>query len=161
MTAIFSECRKYRYRLDRVIKETGSTMAFFGINPSTANEQENDRTINKMIGFAARNGAARLIVANVFSLVSTDINGLRMDVPLRGDEHDEYIQHIINDADILVPCWGCRHKLASRFRSSLDEYMTLLLKSQKPVYCLGRTKTTGDPLHPLMLGYNTKMIEWS
>lgn len=162
MTAIFSDCGNYRYRLERVIDTAGEgkVFAFFGINPSTADATTDDATISKMTGFATRAGAGRIIVGNVFSLISTDINGLRKGLPLRGNEHDKHFQQIINDADILIPCWGSRNKLAQEFRSSLDECMEILMSSQKPVRCFGKTKGTGDPCHPLMLAYSTKIIEW-
>ncbi|MFC6122590.1 DUF1643 domain-containing protein [Citrobacter bitternis] len=162
MTAIFSDCGNYRYRLERVIDATGEgkVFAFLGINPSTADAKTDDATISKMTGLATRTGAGRIIVGNVFSLISTDINGLRKGLPLRGNEHDKHFQQIIKDADILIPCWGSRNKLAPEFRISLDECMEILLGSKKPFLCFGKTKGTGDPCHPGRLPYSTKIIEW-
>ena len=160
MSAIFSECGMYRYRLDRQIGDALKTVAFIGINPSIANEVDNDKTVNRMLSFAMGNGAGKVIVANVFSLISTDINGLRTDIPLRGNEHDFHFQQIISEADILVPCWGDRTKLKSGNRHLLDDCMNLLLSSGKPVFCLGKTKVTNDPCHPLMLSAKTELIKW-
>jgi hypothetical protein len=43
-SAVFSACRRYRYRLFRRVALKGSCFAFFGINPSTAGHEEEDRT---------------------------------------------------------------------------------------------------------------------
>jgi hypothetical protein len=161
MLAIFSECGMYRYRLERKIGGALKTVAFIGINPSTANEQENDRTVTRMLGFAQSIGAGKVIVANVFSLVSTDINGLKRDIPLRGDEHDFHFRRIISDADILIPCWGSRDKLKARNGKFLDDCMNLLLSTGKPVLCFGKTKSGKDPLHPQRLPSGTKLKEWA
>ena len=160
MLAIFSECGMYRYRLDRKIGGALKTVAFIGVNPSIANEVDNDRTVNRMLGFAKGIGAGKVIVANVFSLISTDINGLKTGVILRGEKHDFHFQEVLNEADILIPCWGDRSKLRVGNRHFLDECMNLLLSSGKPVLCLGKTKVTNDPCHPLMLPSDTKFIEW-
>ncbi|POZ15035.1 hypothetical protein C3Z09_15215 [Lelliottia aquatilis] len=161
MSAIFSECGMYRYRLDRQIGDALKTVAFIGINPSIANEVDNDKTVNRMLSFAKGNGAGKVIVANVFSLISTDINGLRADIPLRGDEHDFHFRKIIGEADILVPCWGSREKLRASSGKLLDDCMNLLLSTGKPVLCLGKTKSGKDPLHPQRLPSGTKLKEWA
>lgn len=161
MSAIFSECGMYRYRLDRQIGDALKTVAFIGINPSIANEVDNDKTVNRMLSFAMGNGAGKVIVANVFSLISTDINGLRTDIPLKGNEHDFHFQQIISEADILVPCWGSRAKLRAGNRHFLDNCMSLLLSSGKPVLCLGKTKSGKDPLHPQRLPSGTQLREWT
>lgn len=159
MDAIFSPCGKYRYRLDREIHGGHKTVVFIGVNPSIANEEKNDNTVKRMLGFAERERFGKVIVANVFSLISTDINGLRADIPLRGEEHDFHFRKIISEADILVPCWGDRTKLKSANRHFLDDCMNLLLSSRKPVFCLGKTKVTNDPCHPLMLSAKTELIK--
>ena len=161
MSAIFSECGMYRYRLDRQIGVALKTVAFIGINPSIANDVDNDRTVNRMLEFAEEIGAGKVIVANVFSLVSTDINGLRKDILLRGSEHDFHFQRIISEADILVPCWGSRGKLRASNRPFLDECMNLLRSTGKPVLCFGKTKSGEDPLHPQRLPSGTQLREWT
>ena len=145
MSANFSECGMYRYRLDRQIGASLKTVAFIGINPSIANDVDNDRTVNRMLEFAKENGAGKVIVANVFSLVSTDINGLRTDIPLRGSEHDFHFQQIISEADILVPCWGSRGKLRASNRPFLDELTSVYWEASS---LLWENKIGGGPITP-------------
>ena len=50
--AVLSEDRKYRYLLSRNWDDTKPTVLFIGLNPSTADEKEDDPTINKCISYA-------------------------------------------------------------------------------------------------------------
>ena len=50
-SATFSECRKYRYSLWRVWDESLPFVLFIGLNPSTADEIEDDPTIRRCINF--------------------------------------------------------------------------------------------------------------
>lgn len=51
--ACFTAGRKHRFWLSRVWDKTKPEVAFIGLNPSTANEDENDNTITKVIKIAA------------------------------------------------------------------------------------------------------------
>ncbi|MFH7094285.1 hypothetical protein ACHWI2_17055, partial [Klebsiella pneumoniae] len=66
---------------------------------------------------------------------------------------------IIRDADVLVPCWGSRTKLPKSLHVHLDRLLEQLVASGKPVLAFGVTGS-GDPKHPLMLGYSTKLVPW-
>lgn len=56
MSAIISPCGKYRYRLEREGPGEGAT-AIIMVNPSTADAENDDRTISKLRGFGlAREG---------------------------------------------------------------------------------------------------------
>ena len=50
--AIFSECRKYRYALCRIWDDSKPYAMFIGLNPSTADETEDDPTIRRCINYA-------------------------------------------------------------------------------------------------------------
>lgn len=158
MDAVISECGKYRYRLSREVQAEGKTFAFFGINPSTADASIDDPTVKKWKGFSLRNGAARFLVGNVFSYRSTDVRALAT-VAAEGDEHWPHIFKIIEDADVLIPCWGSREKVPPRLRPYIDDLLNEIVSSGKPVFHFGKT-ASGDPKHPLMLGYSTPLLPW-
>ena len=146
-----SNCGKYRYRLDREVSATSSlTYAYFGVNPSTADATNNDQTIKRLISFCALHGGGKLIVANVFAYRATNVKELSFIEDPKGPENPKFIDEIIKEADILIPCWGNRDKLRAGLRPSLDEMSEFLVASGKPIRCLGKTKA-GDPAHPLML----------
>ena len=159
MSAILSPCMQYRYRLDRVIGMTGPVYAFFGVNPSTADASLDDATVRKWIGFCKRWGASRFIVGNVFAYRSTDVRELATVDDPHGPDIGDHITDIITEADILVPCWGNTTKVPPTLKSFFDVLMDALVSSGKPVMHFGRTNS-GDPKHPLMLGYSTPLIPW-
>ena len=84
-SAIISHCGKYRYRLDRMVSDSGPVYAFFGVNPSTADASVDDATVRKWRGFVQRWGGSRFIVGNVFAYRATDVNELATAVDPFGD----------------------------------------------------------------------------
>lgn len=171
-SAIISPCGLYRYRLSRDIEPAvlgalgrcgalqGKTVAFFGVNPSTADATLNDATVRKWMGFCARWGAPRFIAGNVFAFRATDVQALAtVDDPFGPDIGDR-ITDIITEADVLVPCWGNTDKVPPALRFAFDVLMDALVSSGKPVMTFGLT-AGGDPKHPLMLGYSTPLVPWA
>lgn len=154
MSAVLSLCRSYRYRLERDVAMEGPVFAFFGVNPSTAHETLDDATVRKWRGFVQRWGGSRFIVGNVFAYRSTDVKALRTVQQPVGPENFAHLERIVADADVLVPCWGDRTKVPRTLHHHIDKTLAFLLAQGKPVRTFGLTKG-GDPLHPLMLGYDT------
>lgn len=70
--AYLSECRQYRYWLTRIWNHALPMLAVIGVNPSTADEVENDPTIRKCMGFAERLGFGGLLMINVAAYRATD-----------------------------------------------------------------------------------------
>ena len=161
MSAIFSPCERYRYRLEREVQPEGITYAYFGINPSTADAVLNDATVRKWIGFTLRNGGRRFIVGNVFGIRSKDVKRLAAHTvaSAQGPDWAKHFDKIIEDADVLVPCWGASGKIPRHLRDELDNVLARLVASGKPVKHFGVT-ACGQPLHPQMLAYATPLIPW-
>jgi len=159
MSAVISDCGLYRYRLERQVAQTGPVYAFFGINPSTADANLDDATVRKWRGFVSRWGGSRFIVGNVFAYRATDVKALaKVELPV-GPGNLAHLDAIAAEADILVPCWGNSGKLPKELRPDLKDLLDSLYRFGKPVKAFGATKS-GDPLHPLMLGYDTPLIDW-
>jgi hypothetical protein len=161
MSAIISPCGQYRYRLERTVAQAGPVYAFFGINPSTADASVDDATVRKWIGFTKAWGGSRFIVGNVSPYRSTDVQALASHphtIEVIRDNAN-HIMTIAGQADVLVPCWGNRTKLPSHLRHLPDCLLQAFWASGKPVKHLGLTKS-GDPKHPLMLGYATPLQDW-
>ncbi|MFM0058579.1 DUF1643 domain-containing protein [Paraburkholderia phytofirmans] len=158
-SAIISACGRYRYRLDRAVQDCGIVIAYYGVNGSTAGETDNDQTVMKWIGFTQRNGGRKFIVGNAFGFRSKNVRLLAtVDDPV-GPDNAMHLQTIISEADLHVPCWGDRGKVPQRLRYRFDELETRLRQSGKPIKVFGLTKG-GDPMHPLMLSYSTKLTDW-
>ncbi len=159
MSAVLSPCGTYRYRLDREVQANGLVFAFFGINPSTADAKAEDATTKRWRGFCLRNGARRYIAANPFAFRATDVKHLAHAIDPVGPDNLAHIVAIIQEADVLIPCWGNRAKIDARLRYHLHRIKKTILESGKPVKIFGLTKTL-DPMHPLMLSYETQLIDW-
>ncbi|HFT8008603.1 TPA: DUF1643 domain-containing protein [Burkholderia cenocepacia] len=160
MSAIISSCCGYRYRLEREIAPTGIVVAFFGVNPSYAAATVRDHTDLKWTGFAHRWGARKYIAGNPFAFRSPRVRDLATVVDPIGPENDAYLARIIAEADLLVPCWGDRGKLPKHLWPRLGVVTAMLCTSGKPVKVFGLT-AGGDPRHPLMLSYDTPLIDWA
>ncbi|MCP9825860.1 DUF1643 domain-containing protein [Synechococcus sp. EJ6-Ellesmere] len=159
MSAILSPCGNYRYRLERTVGMEGPVYAFLGINPSTADATQDDATVRKWIGFTKQWGGSRFIVGNVFAYRATDVRDLAMVDDPYGPEIGDHITSIIEDADILVPCWGNTTKVSPKLQDAFDILMDALMSSGKPVMHFGLT-IAGNPRHPLRLGYATPLLAW-
>jgi len=159
MSAIFSDCGLYRWRLEREIQPSGIVVALIGVNPSTADATVNDQTIVKDIGFAMRNGWRKIVKGNVFAFRATDVTKLRTVRDHRHAENAQHLRQIAADVDMIVPCWGSRMKLPSELRPRLDSTLELLRATGKPIMAFGFTASK-DPLHPMTLAYATAIRPW-
>jgi hypothetical protein len=161
MSAILSACGTYRYRLERPIDfMSDCVIAYFGVNPSTADAAIDDPTVRRWIGFTKLFGGSRFIVGYVFAYRSTDVNALARAADPVGPDNDAHLSAIIAEADVLVPCWGPRTKVPAPLRPRFDAVEAMLRVGKKPVMAFGFSKD-GDPLHPLMLAYSTPLVKWS
>lgn len=160
MSAVISDCGRYRYRLDRKVADVGPVYAFFGINPSTADASLDDATVRKWRGFVSRWGGSRFIVGNVFAFRSTDVTALASAEAPDGPLNGRYLRDICVEADILVPCWGDAGKVPLHLRANLRRCLQEVQAVGKPVRVFGFTKS-GDPKHPLMLGYGTPLTGYA
>jgi hypothetical protein len=102
------------------------------------------------MGFAAREGAGVLEVANLSDWIETDSANLGIPSArgLMTDENSRhYVTHVLG-CDLVIVAWGA-HKWA-RGR---------LAKCGPGLMCLGKTKS-GAPIHPLYRPANTPLETW-
>ena len=159
MGAVISDCGMYRYVLDRTVAVDGLTFLFIGVNPSTADATTDDATVRKWVGFVKRWGGRRFMVGNAFAYRATDVRELASVNDPIGLHNDWYIMQMAVKVDVIVPCWGNITKVPPRLRGRFEFLTGMLTGADKPLYCFGRT-LCGDPLHPLMLGYDTPLVDF-
>lgn len=159
MSAIFSDCGAYRYSLQRGVQLSGPVYAYIGVNPSTADATIDDATVRKWIGFTKVQGGSGFVVGNLFAFRSTDVKALAAAADPVGPSNEAWLDAAIRNADILVPCWGSRDKLPKSLHPQIMVVARHLIHSGKPTKVWGLTKS-GDPLHPLMLSYQTPLTDW-
>ncbi len=155
MSAIFSEDRRHRYTLARMVRDTEpervNTVLFVCLNPSTADEVRDDPTVRRCIGYAKRWGFSRLVVCNIFALRSTDPGALYGHPDPIGTDNDRHLLGEAIRADRVVAAWGIHGGYQLRGATVLE----LLLELKLDVHMLGQTKD-GHPRHPLYLRADTK-----
>lgn len=145
---IFSPDRKYRYTLWREWNIYNSTYAMFiGLNPSTADEIEDDPTIRRCIGFAKAWGYGALCMTNAFAFRATDPAVMKSDPLPIGPDNNKWLRRLSKDAGIIIAAWGVHGSFLDRDKA--------ILKLLPELDCLGVTKD-GHPKHPLYLPKTAK-----
>lgn len=148
MSAVISDCGRYRYMLEREWMTGSGTCLFVMLNPSTADAEQDDPTIRRCVGFAQSWGYQRLTVANVFALRSPHPKVLlEADDPV-GDDNDHWTEKLYREADLAVAAWGAFWFARDRAADLAASY---------DLHCLAVTKE-GCPQHPLYIKADTKPI---
>lgn len=148
--ALFSEDREYRYLLWRVWDERKPYAMFIGLNSSTANENMEDPTIRRCLGFAGKWGYGGLYMGNLYGLVTTNPVFLKVSSDPIGD-NDKHLIPAALKAGIVVVAWGSFKEVEGRDKEVLDQL--------PDTYCMGLTKN-GYPRHPLYLRADTKPVPY-
>ncbi len=137
--AEFSPDRKYRYCLWRIWDESKPLVMVIGLNPSTAKEDENDRTISKLLKVISNNGYGGFYMMNLFAIIDRNPAILKTDADPLGD-NDGWIEKIAPKCSKIVFAWGDFKEAKER---SID-----VIKMFPVAYCLFQNKS-GSPKHPL------------
>lgn len=150
--AVLSPCRNYRYALSRVWDASLPYVLFIGLNPSTADETEDDPTIRRCIGFAKSWGYGGLVMANLFAWRATEpAEMMRQDDPL-GEKNDAWLVELASNAGVVVAAWGNDGSFLQRsahIRALVTDLHYLKLNS------------TGEPAHPLYLKQTLTPVLWT
>ena len=141
---VFSPDRVYRYELWRVWGDGDKYVQFIGLNPSTADETQDDPTVRRCIQFAKDWGFDAMCMTNLFALRSTDPKVLRHLTRGYNCENELAWINAARKAELVVACWG-NHGSQSWISEGLRYYPSI-----KGMKCFGLTKT-GQPKHPLYL----------
>lgn len=141
-SAYISHCGRYRYLLTRTWDPGLPSVLFVGLNPSTADGEQDDATVRRCIGFAKEWGYGALRIANLFAYRATDPRTMMQMIDPIGPNNDVWLKTISDQAKLTVVCWGARG-------SYMDRAQRVLTFLHKPHH-LGLTKD-GHPRHPLYL----------
>jgi len=140
--AILSKDRKYRYVLSRIWDETKPTVMIIGLNPSTADETENDPTIIRCIDFAKSWGYGGVYMLNLFGFRATKPTDMfKAEEPI-GQDNDKYIEEYSKICDKVICAWGNDGSYKNRTKE-------ILSKIENTYYL--KLNQTGEPAHPLYL----------
>lgn len=141
--AVFSEDRKYRYRLWRVWDEELPRVLFVMLNPSIADEQREDPTLRRCLGFARSWGFGGLYVGNLFAYVSSRPDDLFGAGDPLGRDNNDHLSAMISECSQLICAWG--NAPVIKRLGGIPDWKVL---RQAGLYCIRRSKN-GFPCHPL------------
>jgi hypothetical protein len=124
---------------------------FLMLNPSTADETDNDPTVQRCQTRAAEMGYGGLRVGNIFAWRSTDRSVLAgLDDPVGPDNDDALIEAAKLSA-IVICAWGIDGSIKERGKSVLK----MLYDAGIQPYALIQNDD-GSPGHPLYVAYDRK-----
>jgi len=148
--AVFSPCKRYRYRLWRTWDGSKPPLVMVMLNPSIADDAQNDPTVERCQRRAIAMGYGGLQVTNIFSLVSTDPAALYTTEDPVGPDNNAAILDAIKDAGMVLCAWGNHGAHVGRAREVVD----MLRSAGATPHSLGQN-TDGSPKHPLYVAYAT------
>ncbi len=150
--AMFSTCNKYRYSLHRIWDQTKPLVMFIGLNPSTANQVDNDPTIRRVMRFAADWGYGGVYMMNLFPLVSTDPSALN-------SFYDSSVHHYhkhVNDGSLIMIGKKCATVIFAwgsfKIAKERAEEMCKMFPNAEALF----VNKDGSPKHPLYVAASTK-----
>lgn len=169
-SATLSEDGLYRYSLRRTWDHDLPPVLFIGLNPSTADAENDDPTIRRCIRFARDWGYGGLLMGNLFAYRATnpkDLPNLHSDTRLspvgeykakgqwaydRESVNDKWLKHMGAEAGIIIAAWGATPMPLGWGNRAYQVHAEL-----GHVHALGFTKD-GHPRHPLYVKADTRPV---
>lgn len=160
--AQFSPCRTWRYRLWRVWDESLPLACFVLMNPSKADEINDDPTVLRCQRRVARWKHIKIggvLVVNVFAWRETDSTKLpgliAAGTDIVGPDNDAAIVAAASESAIVVCGWGNPGNLNGRGQS-----VEQLLRGAGIDLHYLQLNNDGTPGHPIYLGYDLMPQIW-
>lgn len=161
----FSPDRRHRYTLWRTFRSselpfdgalpTSGHIQFIGLNPSTADETNDDPTVRRCVNYAKGWGFFEMCMTNAFAFRSTDPRGMLSAPDPVGEDNDERLLEVAASADLIVCCWG-RHGLHAGRHDRMKE----LLKPHAARLRCFKLNADGTPVHPLYQRADAPLINF-
>lgn len=155
--AYFSPCRTWRYSLWRRWEDcdVGRMCVFCCLNPSTADENEDDPTVRRCIDFSKAWGYSGFVMTNIFAARQTDPLKMKMFSDPIGPENDEALRFFMMNAGKFVLAWGNHGNFMGRSDAVLD----MLESAERWAWCLRMTQQN-QPWHPLYISGATVLMKF-
>lgn len=161
--ATFNAERTKRYHLWRTLDGRGrpeQRVVFVMLNPSTADEEEDDPTLRVCMGYGSRWGYGRLDVVNLHGWITPKPAELRRKVRESGflDEPDNlaHVLRVVEGAGLVVCAWGPNGAFLNRDIAVCKR----LTDAGTRLHVLELTKN-GHPHHPLRLRSTLAPSPWA
>ena len=159
MSAIISECEKYRYALTRSNSNPSdsqwSSIVFLMLNPSTADDVKPDPTVTRLKGFIDAWGVNGLIVVNLFAFRASKpkvmLAAHKEGIDIIGPKNDAFIRELCAFKNVVC-AWGANAHAQDR----VEHVLKLLDEVGAQTWCMG-VNDDGSPKHPLYLKGDTQL----
>jgi hypothetical protein len=151
-TAEFSVCRKYRYALWRTWDDSKSYALFICLNPSTADEINNDPTVTRCINFAKSWGYGGICMANLFAFRATEPSKMKSQLEPIGRDNNQWLIKLAREAGVVVAAWGNDGGYLGRSKE---------VSSLVPNLHFLKLNKSGEPSHPLYLSAELTPQRWT
>jgi hypothetical protein len=155
---------KYRYLLSRDLAESSSKVLVVSmLNPSTADETNDDPTVLSVCRLARNAGFAKVKVLNLFAIRATNPKDMWLHSSPTGENNwktwTETLQNLNPKEDAVVLAWGraptvYQHRL--KFIQNVQNASQCLKKWDETLMTWINNKD-GSPRHPLYISSNTKL----
>jgi len=155
--ATFSPCKNYRYKLWRTPTnaEQKSNILFIMLNPSTASDDKDDKTIKILYEITNKWNCGNIYVGNIYPYCASKPSLLNnITIPNEIIETNiNYVKEMVDICDIIIYAWGTKGPLGDKQLE--PEWLKDIVK--KNVYCISKS-VKGVPKHPCQWGDWRKSI---
>lgn len=124
------------------------------LNPSTADEQQLDPTLRRVLSFSRAWGFGAFTVCNLFAFRSPNPRDLAKEIDPVGPDNDQWIETCAKAAHEIVAAWG---NMDVGFQTYRDEVVLTTLRRYGDVKAL-RVSKAKMPAHPLYLPQNLSPV---
>jgi hypothetical protein len=161
--AYLSPCRRWRYTLWRVWDPSRPSIAWIGLNPSTADEKDDDHTIRRCRAYSRALGAGGFYMLNLFAWRATDPRVLFSlarnsagEDPI-GEANDAALAHAARSCSRVIAAWG---DWDNRDAARRVKIVTAIVEANgAALESLGVT-ARGAPRHPSRLPNGVTPTPW-
>ena len=149
--AKISSCGTYRYALWRTWNPSLPSVMFIGLNPSTADDKKDDRTITRCINYAKSWGYGGVSVGNLFALRSIYPKDLKMSGDPVGPDNDEWLLRLANNASEVIAVWGNHGRYLCRDIKVMQMFPNLRCLKLTAAACPHHPRGLSSDLRPVLL----------
>jgi hypothetical protein len=158
--AVFNDDKTRRLRLWRAWDNRKPFLIVIGTNPSIADAETNDPTVERCQRRAMKLGYGAIVLNNMMDVIETDskkLDHMSAEQRCSNDNYEQLKAAIfeasVGNADILC-AWG---KPGQKY-GAVAWFATQAAKSGVTLFCL-KKNADGSPVHPLYQPYS-KQFEW-
>lgn len=158
--AIISDCGRYRYRLSRSWDESLPPCLFIMLNPSTADDKIDDRTVKRCVEFAKSWSYGKLYVGNLFAFRTSNPRDMKRAADPVGPENRHHLERmarkVVRSGGVCIAAWGEHGRHQRQDQTVVAWFSEFGIQ----LYYLKLTKNSKIPRHPLYLRGGLKPIVW-